>query len=214
MKVSLRFDHAAAQAQLRQITEDFRRKARQAAAKALDREAPKIEQDVRAQVAGALTVVKKPFLKSFKAKVLTQDPARWPGLYVGSRIPWSGLHEQGGSIHAKMLIPLHGRVGRKRFKAQVTALIRGGNAYFVKGKSGRIVLMAENIKDHDKVLAGFKKKHRLASGIKRLKRGADIPIAVLVNTVKLKKRLDVEGVVKRHVPQMAAALEAEFKKVG
>jgi hypothetical protein len=42
-----------------------------------------------------------------------------PGMIVGSRIPWSGTHEYGASISGKMLIPLHGRVGRKRFKAQV-----------------------------------------------------------------------------------------------
>ena len=58
-----------------------------------------------------------------------------------------------------MLIPLHGRVGRKRFKAQIAELMRGGNAYFIKNAKGNIVLMAENIKEHDRPLAGFKRRY-------------------------------------------------------
>lgn len=38
--------------------------------------------------------------------------------------------------------------------------------------------MAENIKENDKLLAGFKRRYRKAGGISRLKRGADIPLAV------------------------------------
>ena len=71
------------------------------------------------------------------------------------------------------------------------ALIRSGNAWFVKNAKGHVVLMAENIVDNDKPLAGFKRRYRKNAGIKRLKRGADIPIAVLVPKVTLKKRLDV-----------------------
>jgi hypothetical protein len=36
---------------------------------------------------------------------------------------------------------------------------------------------------------------------------------VLVNKVALRKRLDVEGVVRRHVPQMKVAIEAELFKL-
>ena len=125
-------------------------------------------------------MVKKSFLKGFSAKVLDRDPKRLPALHVGSRIPWVGMHEHGGQIGGRMLIPLHGRVGRKTFKRQVDALMRGGNAYFVKNAKGHVVLMAENIAEHDRPLAGFKRRYRKAEGIKRLKRGADIPIAVLV----------------------------------
>ena len=55
--------------------------------------------------------------------------------------------------------------------------MRSGNAYFIK-RGGRTILMAENIKENDRPLAGFKRRHRKAEGIKRLKRGADIPIAI------------------------------------
>jgi hypothetical protein len=153
-----------------------------------------LKQDVRSHVASQMAVVKKSFLKGFTAKVLDKDPNRLPALYVGSRIPWSGMHERGGQIAGRMLIPLHGRVGRKRFKAQVAELMRGGNAYFIKNAKGNIVLMAENIKEHDRPLAGFKRRYRKAEGIKRLKRGADIPLPSWCPGA-LKKRLDVERLV-------------------
>ena len=160
-----------------------------------------------------MAVVKKSFLKGFTARVLAKEKNRLPALYVGSRIPWSGMHEKGGMIAGRMLIPLHGRVGRKRFKAQVAELMRSGNAYFIKNAKGHIVLMAENLKEHDRPLAGFKRRYRKAEGVKRLKRGADIPIAVLVPKVVLKKRLDVERLVAGRIPRLSAAIEKQIRQV-
>ena len=214
MKISIRIDSAAAQAQLRRWGGEFREKVKKAVAKAMAKEAVEIKSDVRDQVASQLTVVKKTFLKGFSAYVIDKDPSRLPALYVGSRIPWVGMHEKGGVISAKMLIPLHGRVGRKRFKAQVAELMRGGNAYFIKNAKGNVVLMAENIKEHARPLAGFKRRYRKAQGIKRLKRGADIPIAVLVPRVMLKKRLDIERLVVRRIPRLAASIEQQIRTVG
>jgi hypothetical protein len=186
----------------------FHRKLHMAVGKALKSEAKVLQAAVRSNVSGQLKVVRKSFLKGFRAKVLDQDPNRLPGMVIGSRIPWSGMHEYGGTISGKMLIPLNGRVGGKRFRAYVAELMRGGNAYFVK-KNGKVILMAENIKEHDRPLAGFKRRYRKAEGIKRLKRGADIPIAVLVSRVTLRKRLDVEGVVRARVPALEDAIEKE-----
>jgi hypothetical protein len=213
VRISIRIDSSAAQAQLRRWGGEFRDKAKKAVARAIASEATEIKDEVRRHVAGQMAVVKKSFLKGFTAKVLDKDPARLPALYVGSRIPWSGMHERGGLIAGRMLIPLHGRVGRKRFKAKIAQLMRGGNAYFIKNAKGNIVLMAENIKEHDRPLAGFKRRYRKAEGIQRLKRGADIPIAVLVPKVVLRKRLDVERLVAGRIPRLAAAVETQIRKV-
>ena len=207
MRISIRIDSAAGNAQLRRWGGEFRTKVQKAVERAMRTEATEIKDDVRGHVAGQMAVVRKSFLKGFTAKVLAKDPNRLPALYVGSRIPWSGMHETGGQIGGRMLIPLHGRVGRKRFKAQVAELMRGGNAYFIKNKRGNIVLMAENIKEHDRPLSGFKRRYRKAEGIKKLKRGADIPIAVLVPRVVLKKRLNIERLVAGRIPRLAAAVE-------
>lgn len=213
MKISIRIDSAAAQAQLRRWGGEFRVKVKKAVARAIASEATEIKQEVRSHVAGQMNVVKKSFLKGFSAKVLDKDPTRLPALYVGSRIPWSAMHETGGMVKGRMLIPLHGRVGRKRFKAQIAELMRGGNAYFIKNAKGNIVLMAENIKEHDRPLAGLKRRYRKADGIKRIKRGADIPIAVLVPKVVLKKRLDIERLVAGRIPRLATAIENQIGTV-
>ena len=213
MRISIRIDSAAGNAQLRRWGGEFRTKVQKAVERAMRTEAAEIKDDVRAHVAGEMSVVRKSFLKGFTAKVLAKDPKRLPALYVGSRIPWSAMHETGGQIAGRMLIPLHGRVGRKRFKAQVAELMRGGNAYFIKNAKGNIVLMAENIKEHDRPLSGFKRRYRKAEGVKRLKRGADIPIAVLVPKVVLKKRLNVERLVAGRIPRLSAAVEREISVV-
>ena len=213
MRISIRIDSAAGNAQLRRWGGEFRAKVQKAVERAMRTEATEIRDDVRGHVAGQMAVVRKSFLKGFTAKVLAKDPKRLPALYVGSRIPWSAMHETGGQIAGRMLIPLHGRVGRKRFKAQVAELMRGGNAYFIKNAKGNIVLMAENIKEHDRPLSGFKRRYRKAEGVKRLKRGADIPIAVLVPKVVLKKRLNVERLVAGRIPRLSAAVEREISTV-
>ncbi|MBL0143857.1 MAG: hypothetical protein IPP91_17570 [Betaproteobacteria bacterium] len=213
MRITFRIDSAAAQAQLRRWGGEVRATVRQAVERAIAGEASEIREEVRSHVAGEMKVVKKSFLKGFTAKVLAKDPTRLPALYVGSRIPWSGIHESGGAIGARMLIPLHGRVGRKRFKAQVAELMRGGNAYFVKNAKGNVVLMAENIKEHGRPLAGFKRRYRKAEGIKRLKRGTAIPIAVLVPKVRLKKRLDIARLIAGRIPQLAIAVEKQIQQI-
>lgn len=213
MRISIRIDSAAGNAQLRRWGGEFRTKVQKAVERAMRTEASEIKDDVRGHVGGQMAVVRKSFLKGFTAKVLAKDPNRLPALYVGSRIPWSGMHETGGQIGGRMLIPLHGRVGRKRFKAQVAELMRGGNAYFIKNAKGNIVLMAENIKEYDRPLSGFKRRYRKAEGIKKLKRGADVPIAVLVPRVQLKKRLNIERMVAGRIPRLSVAIEKQLRLV-
>jgi Family of unknown function (DUF6441) len=211
MRISIRIDSVAAQAQLRRWGGEFRTQVKQAMGRAMQTQAIEIKEVVRGHVAGQMAVVKKSFLKGFSAKVIAKDPTRLPALYVGSRIAWAGAHERGVTIAGRLLIPLHGRVGRKRFKAQITELMRGGNAYFIKNSRGNVVLMAENIKEHDRALAGFKRRYRQASGVAKLRRGADIPIAVLVPKVVLKKRLDIERLVASRIPTLSAAIEHQLR---
>lgn len=210
MKLDVHIDTAQARAQLRRWGGAFLQSARPAVERALRSQSAPLKADLRAHVASAFTVKRRGFVQAFTTRIYARDTRRLPALWVGSRIPWAGIHETGGSISGRMLIPLHGRVGRKRFKAQVNELMRGGNAYFVKGKNGSAVLMAENIREHDHPLAGFKRRYRKAEGIKRLKRGQDIPIAVLVRRVTLRKRLDVMRLVQRHIAPLSVAVQREL----
>ena len=211
MRISVRIDSKAAQAQLRRWGGEFREKVQKAVARGIASEAAELKEDVRSHVAGQMTVLKKSFVKGFTAKVLDKDKNRLPALYVGSRIPWSGIHERGGVIGGRMLIPLHGRVGRKRFKSQIAELMRGGNSYLIKNIKGNIVLMAENIKEHDRPLSGFKRRYRKDMGLKRLKRGSDVPIAVLVPRVQIKKRLNVERIVAGRIARLSARIDKQLR---
>ena len=156
MKIRLTLNRTEAKAQLTGWVGELRKKVRKAAVVALTREATKVRAAMQAHVGSKLKIARPAFLKTLFAKVMNAKPERLPALHVGSKVPWLGIHESGGTIKGKLLIPLHGRVGRKQFKAQIAALRRGGNAYFVKARNGNLVLMAENQKEYDRPLSGFK----------------------------------------------------------
>ena len=162
----------------------------------------------RGRLRAGFSVASPKFLRSMHAKVLDRKRTELPALYVGSKIPWLGIHERGGTIQGRMLIPLlpqHQRIGRKAFARVVDALVRSGNAFFLK-KNGRTVLMAENLAENAQPLARFRRAERARTGAKRLKRGAEIPIAVLVSRVALQRRFDLRSAVRPDLPRLASAI--------
>lgn len=166
----------------------------------------------RTQMRGAFNVKRNSFVSSMQAKVLDKKTDRLPALLVGSKIPWLGLHEKGGTVSGNLLIPLlPGRIGPKRFKAVVDGLLRSGNAFFIE-KNGKVILMAENIRENASQLTRFKRAERARTGAKQIKRGQEIPIAVLVKSVSLKRRLDLTGAVQRSLPRLAGAIQKELAK--
>lgn len=169
-----------------------------------------VREAARAQMRSAFQVRRASFVASLQAKVFDKKPDRLPALWVGSRIAWLGIHTQGGTVAGRMLIPLlPTRIGPKRFKAVIDGLMRSGNAFFVE-KDGRVLLMAENIRENAAQLGRFKRAERERSGVKRLQRGQEIPIAVLVRQVDLKRRFDLTTGVQRALPALARAIEWEF----
>lgn len=92
------------------------------------------------------------------------------------------------------------------------ALALYGNAFFIE-KNGRVLLMAENIKENASQLNRFKRAERGRTGAKQIKRGQEIPIAVLVKRVDLKRRLNLAGGVQRALPALARAIQQELDKV-
>lgn len=171
-----------------------------------------VRDSARTQMRGAFNVKRNSFVSSMQAKVLDKKTDRLPALLVGSKIPWLGLHEKGGTVSGNLLIPLlPGRIGPKRFKAVVDGLLRSGNAFFVE-KNGKVILMAENIRENASQLTRFKRAERARTGAKQIKRGQEIPIAVLVRSVSLKRRLDLTGAVQRSLPRLAGAIQKELAK--
>lgn len=169
---------------------------------------------VRSRMNADFTVRKPAFVKSLRSKVFDRDPNRLPALLIGSRIPWLGIHVRGGTLSGRMLIPLlpeHQRMGRKAFRRVIDGLLRTGNAYFIQ-KGGKVILMAEVIKENQSELRRFKRAERSRTGAKSIKRGTEIPIAVLVPNVTLKRRFDLEGAVRGQLSALARAIEKQLNK--
>lgn len=154
---------------------------------------------------------------SIRSKVYESKPNEMPALKIGSKIPWLGIHERGGQIHGNMLIPF-GDKRAKGFKNIVRTLMAGGNAWFVK-VGDHAILFAENIREYDRLLAPFKRfarkqgiaETRGKSG-KIIRRGADIPVAILVHSVTIRRKLGMEAVVRRDLPKLARAIEVELNR--
>lgn len=174
-----------------------------------------IAETARSRMNADFTVKKAAFVRSLRAKIYDRDPDRLPALLIGSKIPWLGIHVRGGTIGGRMLIPLTEegrRIGRKAFKRVIDALIRSGNAFFVQ-KNGRAILMAENLRENASALARFKRAERKRTGAKSIKRGTEIPIAVLVPNVTLKRRFDLEGAVRGQLPVLARSIETKLNEI-
>ena len=170
---------------------------------------------VRSRMKTDFTVKKSAFVNSLRAKVYDRNPDKLPAVLIGSKIPWLGIHVRGGTLSGRMLIPLTEegrRIGRRAFKRVIDALIRSGNAYFIR-KGGRAILMAENLKENASSLTRFKRAERGRTGAKSIKRGQEIPIAVLVPNVTMKRRFDLEGAVRGQLPVIARSIEAQLKKI-
>lgn len=181
------------------------RKAVEAGMKSAGKE---ITEAARGKMQSVFRVRKNAFLKSLRSKLYAGSPERFPALLIGSKIPWLGIHVRGGTIGGNLLIPLlpeHQRMGRKAFKRVIDALVRSGNAFFIQ-KGGKVILIAENLKESDAHLRRFKRAERQRTGAKSIRRGQEIPIAVLVPRVTLKARFDLAGVVKSHLPKLAASI--------
>ncbi|BAO82912.1 hypothetical protein SMCB_0684 [Serpentinimonas maccroryi] len=213
MRISLAASGLLDPRQLTAWSTDRRRAIHAAVAKGMQSGGREVRDAARAEMRRAFTVKRSSFVKSMGAKLLDKKPDRLPALLVGSKIPWLGMHAKGGTVSGNMLIPLlTQRIGPKRFRAVIDGLMRAGNAFFIE-KNGRVLLMAENIKDNAPELARFKRAERARTGAKQIKRGQEVPIAVLVKRVDLKRRLNLAGGVQRALPALARAIQQELEKV-
>lgn len=175
-----------------------------------------IAQSAQSRMQSVFKVRKAGFVKSMRHKVYAGSPEKFPALLIGSRIPWLGIHVRGGTIGGKMLIPLlpeHQRIGRKAFRRVIDGLMRAGNAFFIE-KNGKVILMAENLKENQAELRRFKRAERNRTGARSIKRGQEIPIAVLMPSVTLRGRFDLPGLVRSQLPKLSTAILQQLNAKG
>ena len=104
-------------------------------------------------------------------------------------------------------------MGRKAFRRVIDGLMRAGNAFFIE-KNGKVILMAEAIQDNAAELRRFKRAKRERTGAKSIKRGQEIPIAVLVSSVTLRGRFDLPGLVRSQLPKLTASIVQQLTQRG
>jgi hypothetical protein len=127
---------------------------------------------------------------------------------------YEGRHITGK--RGKLLIPLlpeHQRIGRKAFKRVIDGLMRAGNAFFIE-KNGKVILMAENIKDNT-VRAAPLQARRTGPHRREIDQARPgIPIAVLVPSVTLRGRFDLPGIVRAQLPKLATNILQQLNAQG
>jgi|GEM_PF-396290 hypothetical protein len=215
MKINLQLSSSEARAQVKKWGGKLRVNAVKSASAGMKEQARSMQVAAQANIRTKLGG--KKLANTFRVKVYDKKTDKLPMLRAYSNVKWLGVHEKGAVIQGKLLIPINQQFGRKGatgkgFKATLEKLRRGGNTFFVKKKNGQVVLMAENIAEHDGLLRQFKSRHRKKQGKKRLKRGESIPIAVLVNKVTIPRRLNVTRIIETRIPLLISSIEEHLKK--
>lgn len=196
-------------------TKDQAKHVRAAVGEGMRKAGPVLRDAARKDLQNAFRIQRPVFAKSIGFQIYDKKKDQLPALWVGSKVNWLGIFETGGTIKGKMLIPLSDqRIGRKKFNQIVTALLRSGNAFF-KQVGGKVLLFAESIDENSRDLSKFKSSFRNATGKgkgSRIKRGTEIPIAILVDSVTVRKRLRLAETVSKKLPLLASAIEQELGK--
>jgi hypothetical protein len=216
IKVSVRTGGLLERGALETWTREKRDEIRAGVRDGLMAAAPMLKRRMRDQASQSMTIARRSFLNVFSTRLYDQQPQRLPSMLAGVlRATWVGVHESGGTVSSRgggLLIPMNlaTRIGPKRFRAVIRTLLDQGNAFF-KNVNGKVILFAENISESSAALAPFKRGYRKAEGLKRLKRGQEIPIAVLVPAVQLRPRLRIAQTVIAAVPEVARLIETRLR---
>ena len=210
MAVKLRLDGLFKPGKFDAWQKDTHQKIRRGVAAGMKDAGIKIRDQLRGNMRRAFRIRRPSFVNVMTYRVFAQRSDRLPALLVGAlKAPWLESHEIGSTQRGRgrgLLIPLFGRVGGKKFRLMVRRLMAQGNAHFSNVR-GKVILFAENLPDSSRDLARFKRGLRRAIGGGRIKRSADVPIAVLVPYVRLRARLKVQETVQRSLPIVAASIE-------
>ena len=194
----------------------MRRAIRKAVEAAMKTAGKEIALAAQSRMQSSFKVRKAGFVKSMRHKLYAGSPEKFPALLIGSRISWLGIHVRGGTIGGRLLIPLlpeHQRIGRKAFRRVIDGLMRSGNAFFIE-RNDKVILMAEAIRENASELRRFKRAERGRTGAKSIKRGQEIPIAVLVPSVTLRSRFDLPGLVRSQLPKLSTAILQQIDAQG
>lgn len=194
------------------------------------------QQKIFAAVAGGMTVagktiadkanadarrvlnIKRKAFPNFFRRVYQQRTDILPQMLIASRVLWFGIHERGGTIQGPLLVPLleeGQRIGPKAFRLLLKQLDSQGNLWTDR-VGGRTILFTEKLgkEEQAKGARKFVRAERIRSGKKSVRRGASVPIALVVPRAKMRKRLQFERIVRSNTNVIAKEVQKRLNRVG
>lgn len=188
------------------LLRDFGQRARPAIQQTFEEKRPVLRAAFQREVSSKLRLNGRKVLASVHTFLLNK-PGRMPALVVRSNIPWLGVHQEGARVMGKKMlaIPLlklnGGRIDKDRWERTLQDL-NDRRALFTRVVNGRVLLFANYRKGvTSNSLAEARRQHRKQSGANP-NDGQAFPIAVLMHTVDIQRRLDMPVAIQRLMPDI------------
>jgi len=212
MKLSLTGEGLLEKSQLIAWTAEKQRQIDAGVRAGMKKSVPVVKDAMQNEAIRAFALKSDRFINAFGAKLFDSRRDIPPMMLAGAlKAPWVKIFETGGTIMPKkgkgLLIPLI-RIGRKSFARVMRDLIDSGNAFFVK-VGGKVLVFAENIRDTRSATRRFTTAARKRfGGAGRIK---EVPIAVLVPSVQVRKRTRIRATALAQLPGIARAIESSMR---
>lgn len=157
-------------------------------------------------------VKSKNFKNMYTGAKYDKKQDKLPTTLFYTRTPYWNLFETGGNIkpkNAKGLIvpfevnggsPIKKTKGKSTFKA-LLKFLKDNKKSFWKKVNGNLILFAIVDKESSRKISKYKKDFRARKGLKKVKAGSIIPIAVLKSKIYIRKRFNYTNLVKnKYIP--------------
>lgn len=159
--------------------------------------------EMKNKASTAFKVKKKTFLNTFSAKIYDSKPDKLASVLFLQKIKWFKLHETGGTINGKMVLPFENINGKrmtpKKWKALLKSLKQNKQSFW-KNINGKLILFAVIDRSNSRSLSGYRQTFKARKSIKKVKAGTAIPIGMMVTTIRLKRRYNFTGIVDSFAP--------------
>lgn len=155
------------------------------------------KEEMKKNAQNIFNVKKKAFLNTFTAKIYNQKKDKLPSILFYQKINWFKIHETGGVITGKMVVPFDNgskKLGQKKWKELLASLKRNKQSFF-KNINGKVILFAISNRNNSRNLNTYKKNFKTLKSINRLKSGTAIPIGVMVSTIRMKRKYNFTKIV-------------------
>jgi hypothetical protein len=153
----------------------------------------------RQLIVSKLKVQRETFANVFTGLV-SQPDGKAPVTIFYSKAGWLEAHAEGVTIRGRrgrgVLIPINtklDRMGYRAFKRRIEQLDSQGNLDF-RNINGKVIVFAEVAAMRELGVSGFRRTQVIDG---KRKRTAEVPVAVLVRSVRIPKRLDFVGLADR-----------------